>query len=574
MTFGYGLKHYKTLVTAEQTTAAITAPTIQKKSPPLPEAVSLPVEVSKGSASLKVNLFNRQGSLLRQTSGILLTENRYLVLPLASLVDSYQVQISLNNGDKQLIGQPFAIDTSAGLALWKLDLINHAYYPLVETDALFSGKEFVVKDNSAQSSGLVLSIAYDDQEDVNSLYFAKIPNQQQWLGAALLDPDSNELIGLVINNINNDNTYSVLQTSSLINLLEELPDESNATLAQASTFYYTRTALGQLQRITQLTDDQQWQEALLKAKRLNYQHPQYKDRVLPLMKLSFTNLINQATELSRPQLALRLINQANAALGTSTERLITRTNILNEMSLHNKAITSLKSALLSTPEQADLINQLIRKTVFLKANNLAEDEKEKRISIIKQALQDDPNFDQYHRYLGKLYLSSGKFDDALHHLNSAVILNEQLYDELTPLINLAANNQSGTTAAEVPLQISNNNIFVSVKINDDSTPLRFVLDTGASFTALSAQTAASLGITTANDSSVLNLETANGPIQAPLVTVDSIALSSVRIENTDVVILDTLRGADGLLGISFLKHFEFNINQSESTLTLNRRSLQ
>lgn len=51
--------------------------------------------------------------------------------------------------------------------------------------------------------------------------------------------------------------------------------------------------------------------------------------------------------------------------------------------------------------------------------------------------------------------------------------------------------------------------------------------------------------------------TANGVIEAPLITVESIELVELKAEEVDVICHDIpeIAGIEGLLGLSFLKHF-------------------
>ena len=51
--------------------------------------------------------------------------------------------------------------------------------------------------------------------------------------------------------------------------------------------------------------------------------------------------------------------------------------------------------------------------------------------------------------------------------------------------------------------------------------------------------------------------TANGVIEAPMITIDAIQVAELRVQNVEVICHDIpeIAGIEGLLGLSFLRHF-------------------
>lgn len=64
--------------------------------------------------------------------------------------------------------------------------------------------------------------------------------------------------------------------------------------------------------------------------------------------------------------------------------------------------------------------------------------------------------------------------------------------------------------------------------------------------------------------------TANGVIEAPLITVESIELVDVKAEAVDVICHDIpeIAGIEGLLGLSFLKYFRTLVDYPAAILEI------
>ncbi len=104
---------------------------------------------------------------------------------------------------------------------------------------------------------------------------------------------------------------------------------------------------------------------------------------------------------------------------------------------------------------------------------------------------------------------------------------------------------------------------------------RLVLDTGATLVVLNKGIAEKLNLKTGPASPEIKLTLADGR----QVNAKFVVLESVKVENSEAqdveaaVMLEDVRDAsfgDGLLGMSFLKHFSFNVNYKERRLTLEK----
>lgn len=103
------------------------------------------------------------------------------------------------------------------------------------------------------------------------------------------------------------------------------------------------------------------------------------------------------------------------------------------------------------------------------------------------------------------------------------------------------------------------------------TPVRMLIDTGASITALSARTYTRLAEQYDSDFlGVFDVNTAGGLIRAPMVTFGKVSLGNFEFRNLTVVVIptDPFDEAEGLLGMNLLKAFDFRIDQRTPSLLL------
>jgi len=111
-----------------------------------------------------------------------------------------------------------------------------------------------------------------------------------------------------------------------------------------------------------------------------------------------------------------------------------------------------------------------------------------------------------------------------------------------------------------------------VRINGPagSREIDMVLDTGAVYTVIAWDVAKDIGYDPAISERRMPIITANGVIEAPLITVQSIHITSLGTESVEVICHDIpeITGIEGLLGLSFLKHFRTLIDYTTGVLEI------
>ncbi len=118
----------------------------------------------------------------------------------------------------------------------------------------------------------------------------------------------------------------------------------------------------------------------------------------------------------------------------------------------------------------------------------------------------------------------------------------------------------------VPILMTGSAAFVRVTLNGNAQAL-MLLDTGASYTVISHQLAASLRL---NESSHTTIATANGPINVSLARLASIKVGDAERTDLTVAIHDISANPTlgGLLGLDFLSHFHTSIDSRRKLLVL------
>ena len=111
-----------------------------------------------------------------------------------------------------------------------------------------------------------------------------------------------------------------------------------------------------------------------------------------------------------------------------------------------------------------------------------------------------------------------------------------------------------------------------VKINGPNgfREIDMVLDTGAVYTVIAWDVAKDIGYDPAISERRMPIVTANGVIEAPLITIASIQMADLRADAIDVICHDIpeITGIEGLLGISFLKNFRTLIDFTAMVLEI------
>jgi clan AA aspartic protease (TIGR02281 family) len=166
------------------------------------------------------------------------------------------------------------------------------------------------------------------------------------------------------------------------------------------------------------------------------------------------------------------------------------------------------------------------------------------------------------------------FTDNIHNIPEARRSTAVRIKAQEPLRPAAPSKASPATVAKasIPFEKRGQVVVVEVMLNN-SVPARLVVDTGATYTMISAATAKELSIDPERAPRTMPFQTANGVIQAPLTNLESVMVGGMEIKNLTAAIHDAVPSAHvaGLLGLNFLSNFRLDIDTEKGILHLEKK---
>ena len=229
------------------------------------------------------------------------------------------------------------------------------------------------------------------------------------------------------------------------------------------------------------------------------------------------------------------------------------------------------SALEYQPERlAESLQQLIKAAAYLRAPMERQGDQAGILRMYQQLYDLHPGYARFQLELAQAhlrlndpaaarpYLEALRADPQLGNLASQKlsVLDAQSMERRDLENQLDAQQMNSTNRQEVvlPLVRAGNSFLIDVSIN--RRPMRLLLDTGASITALSSQTIQRLQLRPTGGA--VTLGTANGMRQARLYYTDKIQMGSLQLTNLVVaeIELGVDQQVDGLLGTDALSQVD------------------
>jgi clan AA aspartic protease (TIGR02281 family) len=126
---------------------------------------------------------------------------------------------------------------------------------------------------------------------------------------------------------------------------------------------------------------------------------------------------------------------------------------------------------------------------------------------------------------------------------------------------------SRVEGVEVNLLRRHEILLVEVILNN-KVARNFIVDSGASFTLISRQTARELGLTIDDTTPIIPVSTVNDVILTPLVMLKSLRVGNAEVENVEALVYTMPSDKEGLLGNSFLNKFRVVLDSINGKMTL------
>jgi clan AA aspartic protease (TIGR02281 family) len=227
------------------------------------------------------------------------------------------------------------------------------------------------------------------------------------------------------------------------------------------------------------------------------------------------------------------------------------------------------------PEDLGRIQTRIRTLVAEYAARLAErDDRQALLELYQRITQLEPDYAPYFINLARAQIALENYEGARQSLN-LVIYDPRVSDEAAQLLDRLDSTgyppQAETTT--IPLTPAGDQFLVSALVNETTT-VTLLIDTGASLTIIKPSTLDAAGLRYGATDRLNWFNTVNGTLQAPVLRLGALSLGGQRIVGLEVggIEMSVMPGVDGLLGMNFLKHFQFFIDQSEHILRLSPKS--
>jgi clan AA aspartic protease (TIGR02281 family) len=223
------------------------------------------------------------------------------------------------------------------------------------------------------------------------------------------------------------------------------------------------------------------------------------------------------------------------------------------------------------PEQLQAITEEIRNFVAQYAKRLQDaDDHAGRLQLYEHLTVLEPDYSPYFIDLAEAQMALDRLEDARRSL--ALVEFDPRVAEQARQMRLQIDDTvtfSQPTPIVVPLIREGSHFVVNARINESVT-VRLMLDTGASVTVLSNDALRAAGIVQPAEARVRRFSTANGLVEGLVYRIEGLAVGDQTVANIDIAGLDLpdLRAADGLLGMNYLSHFKFFIDQDKNELRL------
>ena len=131
----------------------------------------------------------------------------------------------------------------------------------------------------------------------------------------------------------------------------------------------------------------------------------------------------------------------------------------------------------------------------------------------------------------------------------------------------------GSSRTSIPFEALDNRPILLVRVNDEKTPLRFVLDTGSGMSVISETTAKRLGIKPVAQGGLARAVGGMGRFDIVYGFLSSIGIGDVEVNNVPVYIrhfYDDKTPVDGYLGVSVISKFVTAIDYGDLSFSLSR----
>ncbi len=417
-------------------------------------------------------------------------------------------------------------------------------------------------------------------------------------GGPLVGAESGELIGFVTNARGQQpqwmylagDRYSAIDASSIRTFLRTALDTPQS--ARDFTVRFARSAGGLRYSISRFAQREEWGAALRALEQLATLDGNNSDITQQALTLAAYYHGHQLVDGDNPSLAISLAADMRQRFPQQQPWCLVEARAYASQQRWNTSFYRVRSCLQDPygmkPRDSELLASPTRTTlsridsdqaVLAQAHDAAirfasdtNQPRSDRMNLLLGALElgEHP---QIYRLLGDFEYEAQNYTVAQNYYREAIRLDPSISASLGNRLRNSAQRANSAPATEIEFEKRRGGIVVSGRLNDSSQSFRLLVDTGATYSALSRGTLLRLGLGNVLNgvSQVVELEAAGGTIYAQRFVLDSMQIGNARVTQVPVVILENLEGFDGLVGLSFLQHFDVSLDQDAGKLILNQR---
>lgn len=540
------------------------------EAPPLDSDGEIPAAAEKADFSareavVEVSLHDASGVVVDTVPGVIVDpgkspRERWLVVSVRTLYGVSNASVTLNQL-RWSADMVIAIEPSAALAALDLSSAQGGALP-VSKGSLYLGRAVLAVEPGTQTTGWVDSAARQ-HADGSYYYAARLGRPLRTSFAALLSPETGELLGVIATPQSADGTYEAQDAIALERLLTSADQDFPMPLSELGARFFAGTEAGRLISLELAAGREDWARVVKLGRELLGRSP----GVGATMDRAYLALASAAKQEGRPAVGISLLQEAMVLLGPGGARATFHSRLLSDAGRPTLAINVLNAAMDAGADTA-AVRSLLQSLVLEQVRG-AGLESDAALRLLEEGIRHMPGFAPFHAERGLLLHRGGRYGEALASFRAAVDLDASLQNVLQRLMDTAQQRLETPARTIAPLHSSGSGLYVNVKIN--GRPSRMLLDTGATYTAISHATARAIGAQGLASAPVVELSTANGVVEARLTTVSTIDIDGATLRNVQVVVLDSFGELDGLLGLSYLRHFDIELDQASNQMILTRR---
>jgi predicted aspartyl protease len=192
------------------------------------------------------------------------------------------------------------------------------------------------------------------------------------------------------------------------------------------------------------------------------------------------------------------------------------------------------------------------------------------LNLYQKALELEPDYARHYLNLAKSYLALGNKDDAWNTLELARF-DSSLSVEIDNMENSIKNEKplDFSSATAIPLSRHGKQFYVAIVINN-AYQANWLLDTGASMSVISPDALSNISVDPGTYAESW-FNTANGVVKGHTVQLNNVTVgNSLAVSSLKVGVLPLAADGrfDGLLGMDFLRLYDFYLDQQANVLYL------